>query len=142
MGAGHHVTAFYEIAPADVGTPATSSPAVDPLKYQNERTPSSAAAGADLVTVKIRYKPPTSEQSLLLSKVVPDRPVPLTQATDNTRFGAAVAQYALTLRGAPGFTRDKLGSARSLAASALGKDLRGERHEFVALMERVLMTSK
>jgi Ca-activated chloride channel homolog len=142
MGAGHHVTAFYEVVPADAATPALSSPGVDPLKYQNERTASSAASGADLVTVKIRYKPPTSEQSLLLSKVVVDRPMPLAQATDNTRFGAAVAQYALTLRGAPGFTKDRLASARSLAASAVGKEVRGERHEFLALMDRAMSISK
>ena len=142
MGAGHHVTAFYEVVPADAATPALAPPAVDPLKYQNERTASSAAAGTDLVTVKIRYKPPTSEQSLLSSKVVVDRPVPLAQATDNTRFGAAVAQYALTLRGAPGFSKDRLVSARSLAASAVGKEVRGERHEFLALMDRAMSISK
>jgi len=140
MGAGHHVTAFYEIVPADAA-PTPSSPAVDPLKYQTERAPSSAAAGTDLVTVKIRYKPPTSEQSLLLSRVVLDRPIPLAQANDNTRFGAAVAQYALTLRGAPGFTKERLASARSLAASAVGKEVRGERREFLALMDRAMSIS-
>jgi Ca-activated chloride channel family protein len=138
MGAGHHVTAFYEVVAADAATPPLSSPAVDPLKYQSERTTTSAAAAGELVTVKIRYKPPSSDQSLLMSKIVFDRTVPLAQANDNTRFGAAVAQYALTLRGAPGFAKDRLASARSLAASALGKDLRGERHEFIALMDRVL----
>jgi hypothetical protein len=68
--------------------------------------------------------------------------VPLAQATDNTRFGVAVAQYALTLRGAPGFTKDRLASARSLAASAASKELRGERHEFLELMDRALAQAK
>ena len=142
MGAGHHVTAFYEVVPADGATAALASPAVDPLKYQTERAPSAASTGGELVTVKIRYKPPTSDQSLLLSKVVLDRPMPLAEATDNTRFGVAVAQYALTLRGAPGFTKDRLATARSLAASAVSKELRGERHEFLELMDRALATAK
>jgi Ca-activated chloride channel family protein len=141
MGAGSHVTAFYEIVPADAALSPRVSTAVDPLKYQTERAPSSAAAGSDLVTVKIRYKPPSSDQSLLMSKVVVDRPVPLAQASDNTRFGVAVAQYALTLRGAPGFPKDGLAQARSLAASAVGKELRGERHEFLALMDRAMQLS-
>ena len=141
MGAGHHVTAFYEIVAADVA-PAPSSPAVDPLKYQTERAPSPASAGSELVTVKIRYKPPTSEQSLLMSKVVVDKPVPIALATDSTRFGAAVAQYALTLRQAPGFTKDRLASARALAASAVAKEVRGERREFLALMDRAVQLSK
>jgi hypothetical protein len=76
-----------------------------------------------------------------MSKVVVDRPVPLAQASDNTRFGVAVAQYALTLRGAPGFPKDGLAQARSLAASAVGKELRGERHEFLALMDRAMQLS-
>jgi Ca-activated chloride channel family protein len=142
MGAGHHVTAFYEVVPADAAVPALSSPAVDPLKYQNQPTASSAAAGGELVTVKIRYKAPTSDQSRLMSRVVLDRQVPLAESSDNTRFGAAVAQYALTLRGAPGFTKDRLASARSLVASALGHDRRGERHEFLSLMDRALSPSK
>jgi len=141
MGAGSHVTAFYEIDPAAAAQSTSASTGVDPLKYQTERAPSSAAAGGDLVTVKIRYKPPSSEQSLLLSKVVVDRPVPLAQTNDNTRFGVAVAQYALTLRGAPGFTKDRLAQARSLAASAVGKELRGERQEFLALMDRAMQLS-
>src|SRR5581483_3956428 len=57
MGAGHHVTAFYEIVPASAASP-VASPAVDPLKYQTDRQPAGASASNELLTVKIRYKPP------------------------------------------------------------------------------------
>jgi Ca-activated chloride channel family protein len=137
MGAGHHVTAFYEVIPAD-GQTAPGRPSVDPLKYQNDRSPSGAAAGTDLVTVKIRYKPPAGDTSLLMTRVVQDRTVPLAQTTHNLRFGAAVAQYALTLRGAPGMTKDRIATARNLAAGAYGPDPRGERREFVALMDKAI----
>ncbi|HVU05589.1 MAG TPA: VWA domain-containing protein [Polyangiaceae bacterium] len=136
MGAGHHVTAFYEIVPAGAKEPA-KAPAVDPLKYQTERAPSAAAGSDDLVTVKIRYKPPAGNESLLVSRRVLDRVTPLAQASDGTRFGAAVAEYALSLRGAPGFGKATLGEARALAAGALGADLRGERREFLGLMDKV-----
>jgi Ca-activated chloride channel family protein len=142
MGAGHHVTAFYEVVPSDGSATKGAPPAVDPLKYQTDRAPSSSASGNELVTVKIRYKPPSSDESRLMSTVVMDKPRPMERASDSTRFGAAVAQYALTLRGAPGFTRDHLASARSLAMSATGRELRGERREFLALMDRALELSK
>ncbi|MET0592498.1 MAG: VWA domain-containing protein, partial [Polyangiaceae bacterium] len=87
MGAGHHVTAFYEVVPADAAASKPSSPAVDPLKYQSERAPSSSASGNELLTVKIRYKPPTSDESRLMTKAVVDKPLPMAQTTDSTRFG-------------------------------------------------------
>ncbi|HEX7670491.1 MAG TPA: YfbK domain-containing protein, partial [Polyangiaceae bacterium] len=144
MGAGHHVTAFYEIVPTtEKGTtalataPATpGTPPVDPLKYQTERVPSAASASGDLVTVKIRYKAPGGQKSLLFSRIVADRVMPLASTSDSLRFGAAVAEYALSLRGAPGFGADKLTFAHSLAQGAVGADPRGERREFLGLMDR------
>jgi Ca-activated chloride channel family protein len=144
MGAGHHVTAFYEIVPTTekgagaraVPSPTPAVPPLDPLKYQTERAPSAASASADLVTVKIRYKAPGGQKSLLFSRTVADRVMPLSSTSDSLRFGAAVAEYALSMRGAPGFGADKLTSAHSLAASAIGADPRGERREFLGLMDR------
>ena len=68
IGAGHSVTALYEIVPAGVEVPAAK---VDKLKYQ---TPSTAAtgSGSELMTVKVRYKPPTGAVSRLLSETVAD----------------------------------------------------------------------
>jgi Ca-activated chloride channel family protein len=138
MGAGHHVTAFYEIVPMNErgSVEPHAVPAVDALKYQTERAPSSASASGDLVTVKIRYKAPGGQKSLLFSRTVQDRVVPLASTSDSLRFGAAVAEYALSMRGAPGFGADKLSSARSLAQGAIGSDPRGERREFLGLMDR------
>jgi Ca-activated chloride channel family protein len=135
LGAGHHVTAFYEIVPPG-GKATTETPRVDPLKYQTGRAAGALAASNELVTVKIRYKPPGGTTSLLMSRVVSDRVVPLSGASDSVRFGTAVAEYALALRGAPGIGVDKLKDARTLAAGALGTDPRGERQEFLALMDR------
>jgi Ca-activated chloride channel family protein len=136
MGAGHHVTAFYEIVPADAAHPRPHRPGGPPS------TRSSAhfrRSGGDLVTVKIYCRLVRSKPSRVRRSSI----ARCCRATsDNTRFGVAVAQYALTLRGAPGFTKDRLAQVRSLAASAVAKELRGERQEFLALMDRATQLSQ
>lgn len=141
MGAGHHVTAFYEIVPGAARSP-VEGPGVDPLKYQTARAPGAAAATDELLTVKIRYKAPGGAKSLLLSRPVLDHLVPFVRTTESFRFGAAVAEYALALRGAPGVGVQHLAQARSLASGAIGSDPRGERHEFIALMDRAARLPK
>src|SRR5207249_240882 len=69
MGAGHTVTALYEIAPA--GTE-IRVPGVDPLKYQEPKGLTSAANTGDAFTLKVRYKEPKEEISRLVSLTVRD----------------------------------------------------------------------
>src|SRR2546423_842962 len=70
IGAGHTVTALYEVVPAGSGAdPASSVPPIDPLKYQSQ-DPSMAAkadvkASPEMVTVKLRHKKPESETNEL-----------------------------------------------------------------------------
>lgn len=134
IGAGHHVTALYEVTPA--GAPTPSAPSVDPLKYQTARTASVAAGGAEMATVKLRYKEPAGATSRLIVRPVLDDPTALARASEDFRFSAAVAEYALSLRGAPGLSRSNFDDAHRLAVEATGPDVFGERHEFVSLMER------
>jgi Ca-activated chloride channel family protein len=141
MGAGHHVTAFYEIVPASQELPVVT-PAVDPLKYQSGRELVAGAPLDELLTVKIRYKTPGGSRSLLLSHPVADHVVPLASTSESLRFGVAVAEYALALRGAEGVTKAQLPAARSLALGAVGADDRHERREFVALMDRAAQLPK
>jgi Ca-activated chloride channel family protein len=133
IGAGHAVTALYEIVPK--GAPAPAAPAVDPLKYQGPGAPSAAAASAELMTVSVRYKQPQGDVSTKLSFVVADSDKPIAQASDDYRFGVAVANVALLLRGSPDVKQSSLGSARSLAAGAVGADLHGDRREFLAMID-------
>ncbi len=133
IGAGHTVTALYEIVPKGVAAPAT--PAVDALKYQAPGSPSAAAASGELMTVSVRYKPPQADVSTKLSVVVADADKPLAQASDDYRFGVAVANVALVLRGSPDVKQSSLDSARALAAGALGPDPHGDRREFLSLID-------
>jgi Ca-activated chloride channel family protein len=133
IGAGHTVTALYEIVPKGAATPAT--PAADALKYQAPGAPSPAASSSELMTVSVRYKPPQGDVSTKLSVVVADASKPIEQASDDYRFGVAVANVALVLRGSPDVKQSSLDSARSMAAGAVGPDVHGDRREFLAMVD-------
>jgi Ca-activated chloride channel family protein len=133
IGAGHTVTALYEIVPK--GAPAPATPAVDALKYQAPPVVSPAAASSELMTVSVRYKAPQADTSTKFSVVVPDAERPLGQASEDYRFGVAVANVALLLRGSADVKQSSLETARALAASALGADAHGDRREFLGLVD-------
>jgi Ca-activated chloride channel family protein len=133
IGAGHTVTSLYEIFPKGAASPAT--PSVDPLKYQAPAARSQAAASSELMTVSVRYKPPQGDVSTKFSVVVGDTTKPIDQASDDYRFGVAVANVALVLRGSADVKQSSLDSARALAAGAVGQDLHGDRREFLAMVD-------
>ena len=58
------------------------------------------------------------------------------QSSTDFRFSAAVAEAALVLRGAPELSSASLDAARALAQGALGRDVTGDRHEFVSLLAK------
>ena len=136
IGAGHTVTALYEIVPAGAPQPVTLPPPTDPSKYQAPPPLHPAAASDELATVNIRYKPPTSDTSTKFSMVVKDAAAPLAKTSDDFRFSAAVANAALVLRGAPDLHGSSLATASHLASGALGKDPAGLRREFISLLAR------
>jgi len=105
------------------------------LKYQGPGAPSAAASSGELMTVSVRYKPPQSDVSTKFSVVVADNSKPIDQASDDYRFGVAVANVALVLRGSPDVKQSSLETARSLAAGAVGPDLHGDRREFLAMVD-------
>ncbi|MCB9750099.1 MAG: von Willebrand factor type A domain-containing protein [Myxococcales bacterium] len=133
IGAGHTVTALYEVVPAGGGKSATQ---VDSLKYQTERGLTKDATSGELMTVKVRYKPPKSDKSTLLSQVVNDADAGYKSASESFRFSAAVALYGMLLRESPERSQGTLEQAATLARGALGKDPHGDRKEFVSLVEK------
>jgi len=134
IGAGHTVTALYEIVPQGAPAP-NGTPGVDPLKYQAPGAPSAAASSGELMTVSVRFKPPQGDVSRKLSVVVSDESKPIDQASDDYRFGVAVANIALLLRGSPDVKQSSLESARALAAGSVGPDAHGDRREFIAMVD-------
>jgi Ca-activated chloride channel family protein len=135
IGAGHTVTAFYEIAPKGHVRP--DSPAPAPLKYQSTPTRTAAAASDELLTVAIRHKRPDGEASREQTLAVRDPGRrPFTAASEDFRFAAAVAEFGLLLRDAP--RRGSAGADHVLAVAraALGADPHGDRRGLVGLVER------
>src|SRR5688572_21988811 len=89
MGAGHTVTALYEVIP--VGVKSSFSGSVDGLKYQPEKKPVIKNNSRELLTVKMRYKKPDGNVSKLIVHAVADNMQPFGRTSENFRFSAAVA---------------------------------------------------
>jgi autotransporter-associated beta strand protein len=143
IGAGHCVTALYEIVPANLkpGEPATL--AVDPLKYQPQQLaspPPAATATATLskeaLTVKLRYKEPEGTTSKLLEVPLNDDARPIEKASTEFKFSAAVAGFGLLLRESSYKGELTWDRVRQLALEGKGTDKLGYRGEFLQLIER------
>lgn len=132
LGAGHTVTALYEIIP--VGVESEFLKDVDGLKYQNTGT-TEAADSEELMTVKLRYKRPDEDKSRLLSTVIKNKKTALDKTSDNFRFSAAVAELGLLLRKSEFKAEANFPQIISLAKAAKGKDEENYRAEFIQLAE-------
>jgi len=129
LGAGHSVTAFYEVIPAG-STEKVGD--VDGLKYQHVAT--TAAAGSDeLMTVKLRYKAPDGNKSKLISQTVMDQPERLAQTSIDFRFATSVVELGLLLRNSDHKGEASFARLIARAQGALGKDPGGYRHAFLDL---------
>ena len=133
IGAGHTVTALFEVVPAGADMPL---PGVDPLRYQTPSRLSGAASRGELLTVKLRYQEPAGEVSRLMEVAVTDRGAPLAEASTDYRFAAAVAGLGMILRDSPHLGSATLESVLRLAEASLGTDEEGYRAEFVELVRK------
>ncbi len=96
IGAGHRVTALYEVVPA--GGP-IEAPALDELRYQTPNNATEAATSGELCTVKLRYKEPDSNRSNLISHPVQDSQAGFQELSPSTRWAVAVASFAMLMKG-------------------------------------------
>jgi len=131
IGAGHSVTALYELVL--VGT-ATDTPiaSIDPLKYQQQQP---LAAGSDeLMTVKLRYKEPLAETSKLLVVPVRNNSLRFGQASGDFQFASAVAAFGMLLRQSAHRGEATYASVLEIAQASCGKDQHGYRAEFLQLV--------
>jgi Ca-activated chloride channel homolog len=132
IGAGHTVTALYEIVPPGVDI---AVPGVDPLKYQRP-APRAGSGSGELLTLKLRYKRPDGDDSALMEVALPDEGEAFADAPADFRFAAAVAAFGMTLRDSPYKGEADLARALAWARASLGDDTDGIRAEFVTLVER------
>jgi Ca-activated chloride channel family protein len=133
IGAGHTVTALYEIVP--VGVP-FELPEVGELRYQTPREGAPASFGDEWLHVKLRYKAPDGEVSQLLEQPVGGASASWSEAALDARFATAVAAFGMKLRGSEHVRDLSYAQIEKLATEALGRDERGWRREFIDLVRR------
>jgi Ca-activated chloride channel family protein len=132
IGAGHSVTALYEIIPAGQKV---ENDGVDELRYV--KTESSITKFNDeLLTVKLRYKKPDENESKLLRQGLLDTGESIEKASDNLQFASAVAEFGLLLRNSRYKGNSSYEHLTNLAENSLGSDLQSYRSDFVNLVKK------
>lgn len=130
LGAGHTVTALYEVVPKGAPVPRLD---VDPLRYQPQSVITQTGLFEDeLMYVKVRYKDPDGIESMLLEQPVIDRE---SAPSVDFQFMAAVAGYGMLLRDSKHAGDFTLDDVVRLAERGKGPDTRGYRGEFIRLVE-------
>jgi Ca-activated chloride channel family protein len=143
IGAGHTVTAFYEIVPVGVEV---DLPPVDPLKYQPQWDDEGDEGGeadegdasGEMMTVKLRYKPPAGDRSKLIEVPVTDDGLLLADASDDFAFATSVASFGMLLRGSEHARDLTYDAVLEMAQASLGEDHNGYRAEFVDLVHKAM----
>ena len=140
LGAGHTVTALYEIIPVGVKSDFVGD--VDDLKYSQK--PKTSYTGTDeLLTVKLRYKEPNGSKSKLIKQPLANVDESQRGASENFRFSAAVAMYGMVLRDSEFKKHSSIDDAIKLANGSRGEDRYGYRDEFIRMMQTsVLLANK
>jgi Ca-activated chloride channel family protein len=135
MGAGHNITALYELVPAGDDD---TAPSVDPLKYQKSVSGNNKYDLSDeYLTIKLRYKKADGNTSMLFEKPVRGYINDLNNASDNLRFAAAVSEFGMILRNSEFKGNATLEGAARLAKSGKGEDEDGYRSELIRLINTV-----
>ncbi|EKJ89745.1 protein of unknown function (DUF3520) [Bacteroides finegoldii] len=132
MGAGHTVTAFYEVIPAGVKNEYVGK--VDDLKYQKKEKMTLKPTGSDeLLTVKLRYKAPDKDVSRKMELPFVDNKGD--SVSSDFRFASAVAMFGQLLRDSDFKGTADYDKVTKLAKQGLNNDERGYRREFIRLVE-------
>ena len=127
IGAGHDVTAIYELCLVGMGCESS-----DPLRYGAKPAPATSQ-GQELAFLKLRYKQPGSDRSVLVEQPITRRAMNL-EGSESLRFAAAVAAYADLLRGGRNMNGYGWDEVEALARGARGEDPWGYRGEFLNLV--------
>ena len=132
MGAGHTVTAFYEVIPAGVKNEYVGK--VDDLKYQKKEKMTLKPTGSDeLLTVKLRYK--ASDKDVSRKMELPFVDNKGDSVSSDFRFASAVAMFGQLLRDSDFKGIADYDKVIKLAKQGLNNDERGYRREFIRLVE-------
>ena len=131
IGAGHEVTAIYEVAAPD-----SAGRLIEDSRYDPETVVGASNFDDEIAFLRIRYKLPGEDESLLIERPISDRDAvtDVSAAPRETRFAIAVAAFGQLLRGEPYLRDFGYDAVLLLAQGARGEDLFGYRAEFVQLV--------
>ncbi len=132
LGAGHSVTAIYEIIPA---SSTEELPGLDPLKYQNATISDQAKNSPEVMTVKLRYKLPDGDTSIPLETPVYNKTQGLSDVSRAFGFSAAAVGYAMLLQESEFKGNLTWNMVRSLASGNMGADPDSYKKEFLTLID-------
>jgi len=132
IGAGHTVTALYEIVPPGV---TIDAPSGTQSRYQVAAAPEVDTDSTELLTVKLRHKKPDGDTSELLEIPINAEAQPLAEASRDSRFAAAVASFGMALRESPYRGSTDWDLIANLAEDGLGNDPHGYRAEFMEMIQ-------
>jgi Ca-activated chloride channel family protein len=133
LGAGHTVTALYELVPADGDS--SQDNAIE-LRYQKNTIKKDAASKNEIMVLKMRYKPIKEDKSKLIVTTVIDEQIKFGKTSENFRFASAVAGFGMLLRDSQ-FKNDLTAKdVIKIAKDAKGYDEEGYRSEFIGLVEK------
>jgi Ca-activated chloride channel homolog len=135
IGAGHTVTALYEIVPAGSDEQFST---VDPLEYQKPKI----TGEPGVMTIKLRYKEPDDSVSKLIVRRLADTDLKSQNQNDNFRFASAVAEFGMLLRDSGNKGSSSYADVISLASASRGTDKYGYRQEFIRLAETASLLAK
>ena len=130
LGAGHTVTALYEVIP--VGVESDYLKEISELKYTNRS--SDFKNSDELFTVKFRYKKPSEKQSIEMIHVQKDE---ISELSNDMKFASAVALFGMKLRKSQYFNNAKQNQILELAKNGRGEDRLGYRAEFIRLVKSI-----
>ena len=128
IGAGHTVTALYEIVPSSSGIEARSG--TQPLKYQKDGSTTST----EMFTVYLRHKQPEAERATEMSMPVTDKGNAWREASENYRWAVAIAMFGMQLRDSEHKGACDWALIEKTAREALSSDPGGYRAEFIQLL--------
>ena len=132
LGAGHQVTALYEIIPATSGEEVKTT---DPLKYQQPVISNKKSYGTEVLTLKMRYKLPDDSTSNLMVDVLENRCEDFKNASDNMKLACAVAQFGMLLRNSTYKGNTSVQTTLAIAESLQNEDHEGYVSEFKRLVK-------
>jgi Ca-activated chloride channel family protein len=133
IGAGHHVTALYEIVPLHDRALLAN---LDEAKL-GQKLADAKNTDDRLFTIRLRYKKPNEDTSQLIERAVSDRNLAFGAASGDLKFAAAVAGFGMLLRESPYKGTLTYAGVLEIAQPMLADDPSGYRREFVGLVQKV-----